>query len=128
MLFRLPFVPLEDVRETFAYIVGNAEENLDDLMDYIERVYVCGRCGRGRRPEVPRFPPETWNVDISVLNSNHKMNNALEGWYSKFQRLTVVHHSSIWRFTEMLKDEQESNEQVAIHGPGGHTQIWPPTS
>ena len=44
----------------------NAEENLDDQMDYVERLYVCGRCGRGKRPEAPRFPPETWYVCISL--------------------------------------------------------------
>ena len=32
--------------------------------------------GRGRRrSKAPRVPPETWNVYISVLNGNHKMNN-----------------------------------------------------
>ena len=57
MLFGLPFVSLED-----KYTVENAEENLDNLMDYVERVYAWGRCARGRgRPEVPRFSPETWN-------------------------------------------------------------------
>lgn len=30
------FVPLEDVNETFEYIVENAEENFNDLMDYVE--------------------------------------------------------------------------------------------
>lgn len=82
-LFRLPFVPLEDVNETFEYIVQNVEENLDDLIDYVERVH--GRCGRSTRPEALRFPPETWNVCKSVLNGNHRMNNAVEGWHSKFK-------------------------------------------
>ena len=78
MLFGLPFVPLEDVNETFEYIVRNAEGNLDDLMDYVVRVYVPGRHGRGgRRQEAPRFPLETWNVYIAVLNGDHRMNNAV---------------------------------------------------
>lgn len=53
------FVPLGDVSETFEYIVEIAEEHLDDLMDYVERVYVHGRLGRGRRAQVLRFPLET---------------------------------------------------------------------
>lgn len=47
---------VEDVSETLEYIVEKAEENLDDLMDYAEKVYVYGKCGRGiRRPGAPRF-------------------------------------------------------------------------
>ena len=43
-------------------------------------MYVCGRLGRGRvRPDAPRFPPETWNVYTSVLNGDHRTNNAVEG-------------------------------------------------
>lgn len=42
-------MPLEDVNETFEYIVENAEENLDELMGCVERVYISGRHGRGKR-------------------------------------------------------------------------------
>ena len=43
VLFGLWFMSLEDVNKTFRYIVGNAEENLDDLMDYGEKVYAHGK-------------------------------------------------------------------------------------
>ena len=89
------FVPLEDVSETFEYTVEIAEEHLDDLMDYVERVYVHGRLDRGRIAQVLRFPPETWNVYTSELNGEHRTNNMVEGWHSKFQKLIVVHHPSI---------------------------------
>lgn len=82
----------------------NAEETLDDLVDYVERLYVCVRCGRGKRSEAPRFPPVTWNVSASLLNSDYGMNSDEEGWYSKFHKLTV-HHPSILRYIEELKDE-----------------------
>lgn len=55
MLFGLAFVPLKDVNDTFEYIVENAEENVDDLMEYVQRVHVCVRHGRGRKPEAHRF-------------------------------------------------------------------------
>ena len=61
-LFELPFVLLGKVNEIFEGFVENAEKNLDDLVDYIERLYVCVRCGRGKRSKAPRFPPEIWNV------------------------------------------------------------------
>lgn len=85
-LFGLQFVPLEDVNKIFEYLVENVEENLDDIMNYVERVYVHGRHDRGRRrPEAPRFPLESWNVYISVLNGDHRINTTGEGWHSKFQ-------------------------------------------
>lgn len=62
MFFGLPFVPLEDGNETFEYILENAEENLDDPVDSVERVNDHRRCGRGRTPpEASRSPPETLN-------------------------------------------------------------------
>lgn len=43
VFFGLPFVPLENVNETSEYIAENAEENLDDLVDYSMFVeYVAG--------------------------------------------------------------------------------------
>lgn len=73
-MFELAFIPLKHVNETFEYTVENSEENVYDLIDYAERVHVCGRCGRGkRRPEAPRFLPETWHVYRSVLNGNNRM-------------------------------------------------------
>ena len=40
------------------------------------------------------------------------MNKASGGWQSKFQKLMVVPYPLIWRFIEVLKDEQKSNRQV----------------
>lgn len=98
LLFALLFVSLEDVNEIFGYIVEIEEKKLDDLMDHVVTVHVHGRLGRGIRPQVLRFPPETWNIFISALNSNHRTNNTVEGCHSKFQKLMVIHHPSIWRF------------------------------
>ncbi|KFD61048.1 hypothetical protein M514_08442 [Trichuris suis] len=120
MLFGLPFVPVEDVVETFEYIEDQAEESLDDLMDYVKRTYVTGR--------PPMFPPQTWNVYRAVLNDQHRTNNAVECWHNKFQKVMVVHYPSIWKFIEVLKDEQEDNEQAIAQMLGDHRQIRPATS
>lgn len=47
MLFGLPFV--QDINEVFEYIMEKTEENLDDLVDYVEKVYSQGRFGRGKQ-------------------------------------------------------------------------------
>ncbi|KHJ40130.1 hypothetical protein D918_09827 [Trichuris suis] len=120
MLFDLPFVPAEDVVETFEYVDNQAEESLDDLMDYVKRTYVTGRS--------PMFPPQTWNVYRAVLNDQRSTNNAAEGWHNKFQKVMVVHHPSIWKFIEVLKGEQEDNEQAIAQVLGGHRQVRPATS
>ena len=87
LLSALLSVSLEDVNENFGYIVEIAEKNLDDLMDHVVRVHVRGNLGRGIRSQVLRFPPETWNIFISTLNSNHRTNNRVGGCHSKFQKL-----------------------------------------
>ena len=38
---------LEEVKENFEYIVENAEKYFCDLIDYVSRMYVHGRYGRG---------------------------------------------------------------------------------
>lgn len=57
---------LEDVNETFKYIVKSAKKNFNDQMDYVERVYVPERHDRGRELEGPRFSQETWNIHTSA--------------------------------------------------------------
>ncbi|KHJ48013.1 FLYWCH zinc finger domain protein [Trichuris suis] len=129
MLFALPFVPLEDVSETFEYIAEIAEEALDDLINCFERLFVHGRRGRGeRQPEPPKFPPETWNVYTSVLSDEHGTDIGLEGWHEKFQTLLEVYQNSIWRLVEALKDEQQNSEQAIAQMHGTHAKKWPSTA
>ena len=63
------------------------------------------------------------------MNGDHRTNNTVEGWQSKFKKLMVVRHPSIQRFIEGLKGEQmKSNEQVITQVLGGNPQTWPPIS
>lgn len=73
-----------------------------------------------------RFPPEIWNIYISVLNSDHRMNNAAESWHRMFQKLMARLHPLVGRFTEVLKEEHQSDERVITQILDG--QIQPPTS
>ena len=64
------------------YTVKNPE-NLDELIDHIERMYVCRRHGTDKtRSGTPRFPEETWSLYKSLLNGDHRMNKASGGWHS----------------------------------------------
>ena len=58
-----------------------------------------------------------------VLNHQHRSTNACEGWHSRFQRLIVSHHSSVWKFLENLKKDQHENECLIVQLNAGHTRI-----
>ena len=90
-------------------VLWRTENTIYMTTDYVKRVYIHLKHGRCRRqPVAPRFPPEPWNVCQVELNSKRRTNNAVEGWYGKSQKLMVVQHP--WRFTEVLKYEQQSNK------------------
>ena len=56
---------LEWVAISFS-IMDSAKKNLDDQMDYVERVYIPERHDRGKELEGPWFPQEIWNVHTSA--------------------------------------------------------------
>lgn len=53
MLFKLPFVPLEDENDTLEYAVEKAEEKSDDQIGRVEGVCPW-KDWQGRRPDAPR--------------------------------------------------------------------------
>lgn len=78
-LLTLPFIPVTDIHVVFDDIITNMpefdeiEEQVFDLINYIEVTYVRGRAARGRRAATnPRFGPEIWSVYDLVLNISCK--------------------------------------------------------
>jgi hypothetical protein len=96
MLFGLPFIPLEDVKDIFDEVMGAIHDDVHDLANYVEVNYVNGYPARGRRRAVaPRFPPNCWNVYSLVLSKAQRTNKTVESWHARFQKSIVTHHSSI---------------------------------
>lgn len=129
-LLALPFVPTNDVVDVFDNIVNEVpdeledEEQLMDVISYVERTYVRGRAARGRRPASnPRFPPNIWSVYDLTVNKQQRSTNAVEGFHSKFQRMIVSHHSGIWKFLEFLQKDQQENEICILQLEAGHTRV-----
>lgn len=74
-------MPLPDIEETYDLIVVNSPqaddidnvpndvvENLQELLNFVGRIYVRGISARGRcRAVAPRLPPTIWNVYNLVL-------------------------------------------------------------
>nr|XP_018908476.1 PREDICTED: uncharacterized protein LOC109038019 [Bemisia tabaci] len=120
-LMALPFIPEEDLVATFDSLVEEIHEDVLEFAEYIERTYVRGRRGRGRRRAVPPlFPPRVWNCYTLVLEDRHRTNNVVEGFHSKFNRLVGTYHANVWKFIEKLRDVQEETEQNIVQKRGGH--------
>lgn len=123
-LMGLPFIPLDNIEEVFDYLLEISHDDVQDLMTYFETTYLRGRPARGRRRAVPpRFPPQLWNVYERVLNRADRTNNFVEGWHSKFQKMIVTHHATIWKFLDTIKKDQRDNEILLLQLAGGHRQI-----
>lgn len=120
-LMALPFIPLEDVVDTFDELVEEIHEDVIDFAEYIERTYIRGTRARGRRRAVPpRFPPVVWNSYNLVMDDRQRTNNAVEGFHSKMNRVVGTFHANIWKFLEKLKDIQEETERNIVQRRGGH--------
>lgn len=121
-LLALPFIPVQDVEEVFDEIISNTpetdfDEELEDLISYVERTYIRGRRGNAR------FTPEIWSCYELVLNKFQRSTNSVEGWHSKFQRIIQTHQSGIWKFLEHILKDQSENEILMLQLAAGHTRI-----
>ena len=64
---------LKEVNETFEFLVENKEENIDNLMEYVESVCPWNVRQSQKKTNSLRIPLETWSVYASILNSGHWM-------------------------------------------------------
>lgn len=120
----LAFVPEEDLREVFDWLKNRVDDAVDDVVAYMEKVYVRGVPARGRRRATPPlFPPTVWNVHNQVLADEARTTNVVEGWHSRFQRLINAHHPSVWKVLEYLKKEEQNNYTLMVQLQHGHVNI-----
>lgn len=129
-LLALPFVPVEDICEVFDEIVNSIpedhehEEQLMEVINYVEHTYVRGRPARGRRAATnPQFPPNIWSVYSLTMNRRQRSTNAVEGFHSKFQRMIISYHSGIWKFLDHIKMDQKENEICILQLEAGHSRV-----
>lgn len=121
-LLALPFVPVADVEETFQIIYLTVPDSVLPLADYIDVTYIGGRRLRGRVTRA-RYPIELWNVSELVRNRVARTTNSVEGWHSRFQRMMLVHHATLWKFMEKLRLDQKENEVMIMQLEAGHSRI-----
>ena len=88
------------------------EELLIPLIDYFEDTWI-GRPQRGRRRQ-PVFAHEIWNTFVATTEGRARTNN-VEGWHRRFSSLLGAHHPSLWKFNDVLKQEQTEHTEFQLN-------------
>ena len=109
-LMMLAFVPVEEVRDSYYFILDQLPEDLhiDDLLAYFQTTWAEGLSTGRRAPGNARFPPETWNCFDRTVALLNRTNNYVESWNKKFAGLVGHSHPTIWNFLAAVRLEQAS--------------------
>jgi len=111
MLDGLAFLPLERVFEGMAYLKTIASPEGEDLLNYFDATYVNGplrKVGVGTKFKFkkisPLFPPNTWNVQKTTINGDHRtINNICESWNNRFTHIVGHSHPTIWTLIHKMR-------------------------
>ena len=96
-------VPYEEAISEDPDLVANFDENLTQLLTYLESNLVgTPRVNLPRKK--PRIAITTWSVNESLLNGTEFSTNSSESWNS-VSKLTVVAKPTIWQLIHQLQAE-----------------------
>lgn len=127
-MLSVAFVPPDDVEEVFDALAETLPDNLQDLADYFERVYIKGiRRRRGRRTP-PQYAPALWNQFEAIANNEPRTNNLTEGWHHRFNDLVGKNHPSFYHFLRELRKENDDVENMIMEVEMGRTVKMPQRS
>lgn len=66
-----------------------------------------------------RFPIEMWNLHQRTIDGQHRTNNVSEAGHRRVQSLMSCSHPTIWKFIEVLWNEQKSRDaEYALYVAG----------
>jgi len=110
MIISLAFVRLEDLDFAVDLLAQHLDEELNDLLEWLEDNYIgrTNRNGRGRRNA--RFPPEIWNLYDRHLNSENRTNNHAEAANRRLNIEMGVCGPTIWTFINCLRRVQTGHD------------------
>jgi len=101
-LMALPFLPVGEVAQAFAFLEDLAHENLGDdleeLFAYFNRQWMTN----------PDIPLATWNCHAVDVRTN----NAVEGFHSRLNRMIGRIHPNCWFLFEKLQEEQNRTRHL----------------
>ncbi|CAG7731289.1 unnamed protein product [Allacma fusca] len=97
-----------EVLQNSDFFLQNAE--LQSLLDYFEETWIGKRHRHGTGRTTGLYSLQSWKVFVATLNGEARTNNSLEGWHRGFSSRLVGEHPNIWRFLNVLKQEQGLTE------------------
>ena len=120
MLNGLAFLPIDEVKVGLKYLMENASDDANNLIDYFNSTCVNGHFRTISRPMTsgemssqvklrcipPRYAPHLWNVYDVTLAGDDCTNNICESWNPGFNSAVGHRHPSLWHWITHLKEEE----------------------
>ena len=108
----LAFVPERDVVRAWEALInmpGKSEFFNGTLVDYMEKTFI-GTPNRNRPRKQPLFPVKLWNCWDQLKGGLPRTTNSVEAWHRAFQQIVASCHPEVYKFFEILKNEQGHQE------------------
>ena len=117
----LAFLPIDEVEQAFDDILSadGFDSRALEIANYFEDTYI-GRLNRRGHRQTPMFPLELWNVHQRTIDDEDRTNNQIEGFHRGFQSLIGAQVPNIFRFIDVLGQQQMMKETEVQQLIGGH--------
>ena len=120
MLSSLAFVPIPDVVRSFEALGNVFPPAGIPVLEYFEENFIGTLLPGQQQRRTPRFPIATWNINGRVVNNLPRTNNHVEGWHNKFANHVGANHPSIWKFLNVLKNEERMHYVSIVQMTAGY--------
>ena len=124
MISALAFIPPPRLENALAALRGDLPDELQPVLDYFEDNYV-GRLqvrndgALSRR--LPTFAVTMWTVYERTLQGDSRTNNYAEAAHRSLQRQFGVHHPSLLKFIEGIRNVQQNKDAELERYIAGHS-------
>lgn len=120
-LAALAFVPPVDVIQAFEdlALVLHQDERAVPICDYFEDTYI-GRPAAGGIRRAPMFGFHMWSMTLRLEEELPRTNNHVEAWHRRFETHVQRCHPNLWRFLQVLKEEEGLTRLTWEQAMAGH--------
>ena len=101
MMGSIAFVPEEDVPTAWRFLKPLLPADMTEFGDYFESTWI------GTSSRNPTFAHYMWNLHDSTKMLLPRSSSISEGWHHGFHFMIPCSHSTIWKFLDCLKSEQD---------------------
>ncbi|CAG7729463.1 unnamed protein product [Allacma fusca] len=104
------------------HMLNEGIDGIHNFVQYFEETWVGTPPRRGQwRPS--RFDVAVWNTHGAVLRDQHRTNNNLEGWHTRFETMIGLHHPTLWKCIEGFIKEQNMSRVRTIQFLAGENPL-----